>query len=227
MTVCHREFVNDRVPQGICKWPCATENLRWPCATENLRWPCATESLIWQSATFIFHQFLVTWANEFSKKSQTSFLANFRRPGHMKFQNNIKLHFSGISIAAYMNTQKKNSNLFSFWNDRVPQGIWNDRVPRRIWDDHVPPNLLTKFHLSSLKSKNVGKKHALCAPCAPTVRPLCTPCATLVQFPKKSTVWPLRNLGPFEIDLGYCSTRSKDTAPQNQKILLHTQRKSW
>ena len=127
------------------------------------------------------------------------------------------------------------------WDDRVPQRIWNDRVPQRICDDRVPHSFftnfrwfwshdsipLTKFHLSSLKSKKVWKKHALCAPCAPTVRPLCTPCATLVQFPKKSTVWPLRNLGPFEIDLGYCSTRSKDTAPQNQKILLHTQRKSW
>ena len=159
-------------------------------------------------------------------------MANSRRPGYMNFQKNCKLHFLLISVDRVPQR---------IWNDRVPLKIWDDRVPQRIWDDRVPHSffanvrwfwshdsiLLTKFHLSSLKSKKVWKKHALCAPCAPTVRPLCTPCATLVQFPKKSTVWPLRNLGPFEIDLGYCSTRSKDTAPQNQKILLHTQRKRW
>ena len=154
----------------------------------------------------LFHQFSWPRGHENSQKSGDPFYFNFHDPVVMKIHKNQAV---------------------SFWNDRVPQGIWNDRVPRRIWEDHLPPNLLIKFHLSSLKSKKVGKKHALCAPCAPTVRPLCTPCATLVQFPKKSTVWPLRNLGPFEIDLGYCSTRSKDTAPQNQKILLHTQRKSW
>ena len=27
---------NDRVPQRICKWPCATRNMKWPCATGNL-----------------------------------------------------------------------------------------------------------------------------------------------------------------------------------------------
>ena len=39
--------LNDFVSQRICRWPCATENLKWPCATENLRWPCATENLRW------------------------------------------------------------------------------------------------------------------------------------------------------------------------------------
>ena len=62
--------------------------------------------------------------------------------------------------------------------------------------------------------------HPLCAPCATSVQPLCNSL-------RNPLFWPLRNLGPFEIDLGYCSTRSKDTAPQNQKILLLTQRKSW
>ena len=155
-----------------------------------------------------------------------SVLLQFSWPrDHEKSQKSGALFFINFHDPAVMKIHKNQA--VSFWNDRVPQGIWNDRVPRRIWEDHLPPNLLIKFHLSSLKSKNVGKKHALCAPCAPTVRPLCTPCVTLVQFPKKSTVWPLRNLGPFEIDLRYCSTRSKDTAPQNQKILLHAQRKSW
>ena len=72
---------------------------------------------------------------------------------------------------------------------------------------------------------------SLCGPCAVLVRSLCTPCAPPVQplcnCLRNPLFWPLRNLGSFEIDLGYCSTRSKDTAPQNQKILLHTQRKSW
>ena len=77
------------------------------------------------------------------------------------------------------------------------------------------------------KQKKLGKNMH----CAVLVRSLCTPCATPVQplcnCLRNPLFWPLHNLGPFEIDLGYCSTRSKDTAPQNQKILLHTQRKSW
>ena len=83
----------------------------------------------------------------------------------------------------------------SFWNDRVPQGIWNDRVPRRIWEDHLPPNLLIKFHLSSLKSKKVGKNVHCAAPCAPTVDSLvcpfvpCAPCEPPFEQPyEKPTV---------------------------------------
>jgi len=81
-------------------------------------------------------------------------------------------------------------------------------------------NLLTKFHLSSLKSKKIGKNVHSAAPCAPTVRPLwalfCAllcrllPVRPLLCNPMRNPLfWQLFHLGLFEIDLGYWSSKLK------------------
>ena len=129
----------------------------------------------------------------------------------------------------------------------MPWGIWNDRVPRGIcewpcatknlkWFWSHDSILLTKFHLSSLKSKKVGGNghcmlpvRSLCAPCAPPLHPLCNPCATLWESHCLTTVWPLCQ-GPFlnwfgiliHRIQGYWSTGSRDTDPQNQKWVWDT-----
>ena len=96
--------------------------------------------------------------------------------------------------------------------------------------------LLTKFHLSSLKSKKVGENvhcllplGSLCTLCALPVRPLCTPRAPPVQ-PLRTPLFDHCVRGLFEIDSEYWSTgsrdtdppRARDTDPQNQKWVWDT-----
>ena len=105
---------------------------------------------------------------------------------------------------------------------------------KRFWShDSI---LLTKFHLSSLKSKKVGGNghcmlpvRSLCALCALPVRSLCAPSAPPVQplcNPLRNPLfWPLFDhcvIGISEIDLGYWSTGSRDTDPQNQEWVWDT-----
>ena len=57
MNMCHREFVNDRVPPNFLKWPCATGNLKWQCATGNFEMTMCHREF---EVTMCHRKFLIT-----------------------------------------------------------------------------------------------------------------------------------------------------------------------
>ena len=98
MTTCHKEFVNDPVPQGICKWPRATGNLYMTACHRDFVNDCVppkssqlmnfqkTLHLLefsWNFAKIRHFNFLqFSWLG--SQKSDPSIFSKFHDPGKRK-----------------------------------------------------------------------------------------------------------------------------------------------
>ena len=111
-----------------------------------------------------------------------------------------------------------------FVNDPVPPKICNDS---EVMIPFCSPNFIS-LAWKAKKLGEMGTACSLCALCALSVCSLCAPSAPPVQplcNPLRNPLfWPLFDhcvIGISEIDLGYWSTGSRDTDPQDPGILIH------
>ena len=147
-------------------------------------------------SNLIFGQSPQTRIHEYSKKCQTSILANFHRPGYMNFQKNIKFQFWPISMKFQNNISNIHSRVQEYSKERLKLNfLWNNcatgnlkwpcttenlRWPcaTKIWEKLKPMNkndfeiYSPNFISLAWKAKKLGKTCTLRLP----VRPLCAHC---------------------------------------------------